>query len=112
MTDPVVMQSAADFCPTGVSGMGHLRNFAFLKAVVCTYASVAGILVTGLFVYGAVSLSLYIRTGSVVIPAVLLLLTGGAILPFVASPGVGIAAVLLLTVGGGAFAVLYYSYSQ
>jgi hypothetical protein len=47
-----------------------------------------------------------------VIPTVLLLLTGGAILSQVAAPGVQIATILILVSGGGAVAYLYYRYSR
>lgn len=111
MMEDMLLQSGP-YCDTSMSGVDYVRDYAFLKAFACTYASVAGLAVVGLFVYGAVSLSIYIRTGSTLIPMVLLLLTGGAVLPAVASPGVGIATVMLLTTGAGAFAVLYYRFSQ
>jgi len=111
MMGDMLLQGGA-YCDTSMAGIDYVRDFAFLKAIACTYASIAGLAVVGLFVYGAVSLSIYIRTGSTLIPMVLLLLTGGAVLPAVASPGVSIAVVMLLTTGAGAFAVLYYKYSQ
>lgn len=104
-----LLQSA--FCDPAVAPMDYLTQFKFIRAFTCTYANVAGFFVVGLFVYGAVGLSIYIRTGSVMIPTVLLLLTGGAIMPQIASPGTSIAAVMLLTAGAGIFALLYYRYS-
>lgn len=99
-------------CDPTVTGAEYLTNWEFMKAVTCTYANVAGYLVTGLLVYGAVSLSIYIRTGSVIIPFVLLLTTGGAVMSVVAPPATAIATILLLCVGAGSFTFLYYRYSR
>lgn len=99
-------------CDPSMAGHEYLANWEFMKAITCTYANAAGILVTGLLVYGAVGLSIYIRTNSVVIPFVLLLTTGGAVLNFVAPPAMAIATILLLCVGAGAITLLYYRYSR
>lgn len=99
-------------CPPEVGGMEHLLNFEFIKAFTCTYANVAGLLVVGVLVYGAVASSIYIRTGSVVIPAILVLLTGGAVMGQIAGPAVAIATVVVLTTGAGAFTYLYVRFSR
>lgn len=99
-------------CDPSLTLADHLVNFHFIKAFTCTYFTTAGMLVTGLFVYGAIGLSLYIRTGSVVLPAILTLLTGGAILGQVAAPGSTIVLVLLLVVGAGGITLLYLAYSR
>ncbi len=99
-------------CDPAMSGADYLTNWEFMKAVTCTYANAAGYLVTGLLVYGAVSLSIYIRTGSVIIPFVLLLTTGGAVMQVVAGPATAIATILLLCVGAGSITLLYYRYSR
>jgi hypothetical protein len=72
----------------------------------------AGFLVVGLLVYGGINLAILIRTGDVRIPVVLTLLTGGAIIPQVAAPGVAIVAITLLVAGAGALTLLYYRYSR
>lgn len=99
-------------CDPTISGIDYLLNFEFLNAFACTYANVAGLLVVGLLVYGAISLSIYIRTGSVVIPFVLLLTTGGATLTQIATPGIAAATVVVLCTGAGAITFLYYRYSR
>jgi len=99
-------------CDPSIAGHEYLLDWEFMKAITCTYANVAGYFVVGLMVYGAVGISVYLRTGSAVIPTVLLLLTGGAVMSVVAPPMVAIATVLLLTVGAGAITVLYYRYSR
>lgn len=108
---PVLAQTGG-YCDPNTSGITYLLDWQFIQAFTCTYANTAGLLVVGMMVYGGVSLSIYIRTGSVVIPSVLLLLTGGVILGQVATPVVGIATVMLLTVGGGLVAYIYYVYSR
>lgn len=99
-------------CDPAISGPEYLLEWEFMKAVTCTYANVAGYLVTGLLVYGAVAISIYVRTGSVVIPFVLVLTTGGAVMSVVAPPATAIATVLILCVGAGAITVLYHRYSR
>ena len=94
-------------CDPSTSEIAYLLNFEFIKAFSCTYFNSAGMLVTGLLVYGGISLSIYIRTDSVLIPTVLLLITGGAVLSQVAAPAVRVAGLLLVTVGAGAVAFLY-----
>jgi len=101
----------------GVSGVdafiSELLSFNFVKAFSCTYADAAGgLLVVGLLVYGGVTLSIFIRTGDVRIPVVLTLLTGGAIIPQVAAPGVSLVAITLLITGAGIVTLLYYRYSR
>lgn len=95
----------------GREGWELLTDFDFIDAVTCTYADTVGMLVLGMLVFGAVSLSIYIRTGSVIIPFVLLLTTGGVTLASVAPPAIAIATVLLLCTGGGVVAYLYYRHS-
>jgi len=94
-------------CDPNTSEIAYLLNFEFIKAFSCTYFNSAGMLVTGLLVYGGISLSIYIRTDSVLIPTVLLLITGGAVLSQVAAPAIRVAGLLLVTVGAGAVAYLY-----
>jgi len=97
---------------TQADAMDALLNFEFVKAFTCTYAMSAGFLVVGLLVYGGINLAILLRTGDVRIPVVLTLLTGGAIIPQVAAPGVAIVAITLLVAGAGALTLLYYRYSR
>lgn len=98
-------------CP-GTEPLTHLLDFEFVKAVACTYGNSAPIAVVGLLVYGGITLSIFLRTGDIRIPVVLTLLTGGAILPQVAAPGVAIVGIALLITGAGAITLLYYRYSR
>jgi len=107
MFTPIVAQLCDGTNPTE-----YFLDFKFVKAVTCTYADVAGLLVVGLLVYGGIGMSIYIRTGSIRIPAVLFLLTGGAIVGQIAAPGVAIAAIALVLLGAGAMTLLYYRYSR
>ena len=99
-------------CEAGLGFGDYLTNFEFIKAFTCTYANAAGFLVVGLLVYGGISLSIYIETGSVIIPFVLLLTVGGAVLTQVAAPAMTIAVLVLLVTGGGVMAYLYHRYSR
>lgn len=97
---------------TGKGGTEHLLDFEFIRAITCTYANSAGILVVGLLVIGGINLAIFIRTGDVRIPVVLTLLTGSVVLPFVAGPALTVIGVTLLLAGAGALTLLYYRYSQ
>lgn len=102
----------AQVCDPNKNMVDYISNFEFIKAFSCPYFTTAGMLVTGVFVYGAISSVIYLRTDSVMIPFVLLLLTGGAVTTQLAGPAMAIATVLLLTVGAGSLTVLYRRYSQ
>lgn len=88
----------------------ELTNFNFVDAFVGTYADPLGIAVVGLLVFGGIALAIYISTGDVRIPVVLLLLTGGVTLGQMASPAVGIAVIMLLLTGAGVITYIFYSY--
>lgn len=105
----MLLQSS--FCP-GQAPIEHLYDFEFVKAIGCTYADSTSIVIIGLLVYGAITLSIFLRTGDIRIPVVLTLLTGGAILPQVAAPGVAIVGIALLVTGSAAVTLLYYRYSR
>jgi hypothetical protein len=99
-------------CDASTSGATYLTDFEFIKAFTCTYANAVGLLVVGVFVYGAISTSIYIRTNSVLIPFVLLLLTGGAVMTQLASIATALATLLLLATGAGVITLLWYQYSR
>lgn len=98
-------------CDPTIDPSTYLSNFEFIKAFTCVYANSMGFLALGLLVYGAISARIYIQTGSAMIPVVLLLLTGGAVMTQVAAIGTTIAAVLFLTVGAGIITYVYWRYS-
>ena len=89
----------------------YLTNFQFIQGFVCTFAAPMGFLVIGLLSWGSISLSYYVRQGSVMIPTVLLFLVGGVALSQTASIAQAVVVLLVLVVPAGAGALLYYRYS-
>jgi len=71
-------------CPDGRYGAALFReavnNFEMYDAITCSYAAPMGELVVGTIVYAGFGLNIFVRTGSVMIPFVLLLILGGTIL--------------------------------
>lgn len=99
-------------CEAGLSGVEYLMDFEFLQAVTCTYADAAGLAVVGTMVLGGIAASIYIRTGSLLIPFGLVLMTGGATMTFVAGPLLGLVTVMLLLLASGIVTILYNEYSR
>lgn len=73
-------------CPPAGSE-GHYANFTnatqaldLWEALYCPYGVAAGELVVGAMFYSAVGLAIYARTGSPILPFVLVLILGGTIL--------------------------------
>jgi hypothetical protein len=72
-------------CPSGSRFTGFFDAMSggamdLWNATFCTYAAPAGELTVGLLFYAAVSLAIFIRTGSPMIPFALVMLLGGTIL--------------------------------
>jgi len=103
---------ALQMCNPNTGGWEYMLEFEFIKAFSCTYANSIGFLVFGLMVVGAIGTSIYIRTGSVAIPAMLVLLTGGASLSVAASPLVAMASIVVIGLGAGALTLAWYNYSR
>lgn len=99
-------------CDGSTTGTEYLLDFEFIKAVTCTYADPLGLLVFGLLVYGAIALSIYIRTDSITIPVILLFLVGGAVTPQLAGPAAGIATIAVLVTGAGALTLVYLKFAR
>lgn len=106
------MSLVAQVCDPNTKGYEYLTDFEFIKAFSCTYANQIGFLVTFTFIYGAVATSLFIRTGSMILPLILLLLVGGPILGMVLGPVVAIATILILVGGAGITTLVYQRYSR
>lgn len=71
-------------CPTGARYAADafqtaMENLDLWEAGFCAYGTPLGELVVGTLVYSAVGLNIFIRTGSLIIPFVLMLLLGGTI---------------------------------
>lgn len=97
--DPIILQMSCE----GVDpSMEAFASGEWIQSLICTYAAAGPMSITafGLVVWATISSMNYIRTQSLVMPMVLLLLLGSVVLTMVPSVGLGIAAVLLL--GGGA----------
>jgi len=75
----------------------------FFDAIVCPHTETMGVLVFGLLVYGAIGTSLYVYSGSAVLPLVLTIILGSVVvtqLPGIAVQFAGAVALLLLAAGG------------
>jgi len=70
-----------------------------IQAFVCTYANVTSLVGLGLVSWFTVSAMTYARTGSIVMPVVLLLLLGSAALTQLPPVGLGVAAITLVGFG-------------
>ena len=57
-----------------------MSNFDLWEALYCPFAAPLGALVVGTVLYSGVALNIFIRTGSFIIPFVLVLLLGGTVL--------------------------------
>jgi hypothetical protein len=98
-------------CEAGMGFIDYLLNWQFFKAATCVYANPIGLLVVGMIFYGSVAVPIYLRQNSVVIPTVLLLLTGGAVMSQVAAPVTALVTIMLLMTGAGVLTYLYYKFS-
>jgi len=102
-----------EFCTDGAGFTDYLGDFEFINAFTCTASELGGGFATvATLIMGGVALSIYIRTGSVALPAVLVLLTGGGILSLLAPPAITLAAILVLLFGAVVLTLAYYRYAQ
>lgn len=70
-------------CPSGDKYTGFEAAFESLdlwEATYCTYATPMGPEVVGTLFYGAVSLAIFVKTGSIAIPAILFIILGATLL--------------------------------
>jgi hypothetical protein len=79
----------------------------FFQSILCTFSQDVGLIVFAGMVYGALGISLYISTGSAILPLVLTVILGGVVVPFLPGPFVQFVGVvvLLLIAGGGYYLV-------
>lgn len=78
-------------------------NGDFYEAIVCPYDDQMGALTFGLFIYGAVMMGLYIRTGNAIVPTVITIVAGTVAVSRIPSRAVQIvviALMLIFTTGG------------
>lgn len=90
----------------------EIEDRNFFCAAAGPFTGVLPLPVLGMVVWGALSMGLFIRTGSPIIPYVLLLLTGGAIGGVLAGPALSLITVLVLAVVGGVPLLLYINYAR
>lgn len=57
-----------------------MEDFDLWEAMFCVYGGPMGELVVGTIVYSAFALAIFVRTGSLIIPFVMLLVLGGTVL--------------------------------
>lgn len=99
-------------CSAGKTGTEYMLDWQFIEAVSCAYIGSANMAVVALLVFAPIAFSIYMRTGSVMIPVGLVFMTGGVIMAVV--PGIAIqwvGAVVLLA-GAGVAAYVFIRYSR
>lgn len=102
----------AQFCTPGLGFRDRLLDWSFFEAFVCQYADPMGFLTVGMLFYGGILLSIFITTRSIVLPGVLLMATGGAIVAQLAAPAMPFVVLLVLANGAGAMLYLYLKASS
>jgi len=101
------------WCTAGNGFADYLSEFEFIKAFGCTASELGGGFSTvATLVMGGIALGIYVRTGSVALPTVLIMLTGGVVLSTVAAPAVSIATILVLVFGGGIITYVYWRFAR
>jgi hypothetical protein len=107
-----VLASALALCEPRYDMVDYVGESRFFEAVSCFLIDPVGIPLLAMIVYGAVAIPIQLRTGSVTIPAVLLLLTGGATFTAISAPATSIATIVLIMTVPGAVTLLLYAYSR
>jgi len=102
----------AQLCGGSRPGHERLLDFEFFEAFACTYTQAVGLFQVGLLLYGAIGLAYYIRTGSPVLPMIVILVTGGVTATVIATPGVAVFTIALLGAGAGSITWAYYRFSR
>lgn len=95
--------ACGDYGPELSSLTSALVDGKFFDAITCAFANEMGGALFALMVFGALGMSLYIYSGSVIVPVVLAIIMGSAILvtlPSSAAQLAGIVILLTVTVGG------------
>lgn len=77
-----------------------LSQFAFRDAILCPYQTTIGGPEFATLIFGAIGMSYMIRQGSLVIPVIIMVATGGAFMTQVAGIAVGFVTVTVLTILG------------
>jgi len=85
----------------------EMEDLDLVCAFVGPYVGAMPLVVLGFLVYTPIALSLFIRTGSPIIPYILLLLTGGVVSAQVAAPGIAVLTVVALAILGAVPVIAY-----
>jgi len=72
-------------CPSGARYgtemfQDAMANLDLWEALACPYGTPLGMTVVGTMLYSAIALNIFIRTGSVIIPTILVFILGGTII--------------------------------
>jgi len=94
------------------AGYDYLTDFEFIQAFGCTYAADIGFLAAGLILWSAISLAIYTKQGSIIIPLVLLFQFSGVVLAQTANILTPAVVMVVVAVPPGVAAVLYFRYSR
>jgi hypothetical protein len=98
-------------CDASTAGWEYMLDFEFIKGITCTYGDPAGVTTAGLLVMAGIMGALYIRTGDLLIPLGILLLTGGGAMALVAPVATPIAVLLLIVLPASVMAYAYYRFA-
>jgi hypothetical protein len=98
LTDTLAAAIMQMSCEGVDRSMGGFASGEWIQNLICTYAGAGEMTITafGLVIWGTVSTMNYIRTQSLIMPMVLLILLGSVALTMVPAVGLGVAAILLL----------------
>lgn len=79
-----------------------LMEMHLMDAITCPYKDALGGPLAGTFFMGAIGMAIYIRTHSVLLPFILMLLIGGVFLPSQAAIGIQVVTLIIMFVIGAA----------
>lgn len=102
----------AQMCSGNRDFQERLLDWDFTEAFTCQYGDPIGFYTVGMIVYGGILSSIYLTTGSVVLPAVLLLIVGGAVIGQLAAPAMPFVVLIILGTGAGVMTFLYVQLSS
>jgi len=108
----MIPNTPLQMCAGSAGFQERLTDFQFIEAGVCQYADSMGFLTFGMLFYAGILMSIYISTRSPVLPAILLLTAGGAIIGQLAAPAIPFVVLLIVLNGAGAMTYLYIKGSR
>lgn len=106
-----MMRYFLQMCSRGRSFDERMLSFDFVEAITCQYADPLGMGLFAMIVYTGISGSIYIRTGSTILPLGLLLLGGGAFVGQLVGVATPYVVAMLLLIPAGVTAYIYQRFS-